>query len=472
MSQEFFQEVVNDLEKLLTTEKGYDVIIYAGENENIKELHAHSNILCTRSQYFNTAFSHEWAEKKDGKFIFKKPNVSPQLFKIILRFIYCGKIDLKELQGPEVLKLLIVVDELNIQSLISYIQNYLIKNQDEFLQQDPRGILEAVYQHESFTDLWNYCLEKICQEPKILFESDKFTSLKAPLLKLLLEKDDLGLDEIFIWDSLLKWGLAQNPSISKDITKWNKEDITIMERTLHGFIPLVRFYHISSDDFLDKIYPFKKLLPKDLAKDLVKFYIAPNRKPNIVEIQPPRISKHICDYDSILIKNHHFAVFASWIDKKNNLLHYNMKNIPYNFDLLYRVSRDSNTPATYHAKCDNKGPTIVVVKISNSEKIVGGYNPLIWISTNQVKSTNDSFIYLFTDGIDTKSAKVSYSNGDNYSIRNLAPYGPGFGQGSDLICRNDGQCYSFPSNSYPKIDGIPGGIFPIDDYEVFEVIKK
>jgi hypothetical protein len=85
MFQEFYQEVNSDLEQLLTTEIGYDVIIYVGENENTKELHAHSNILCARSQYFNAAFSNEWAEKKDGKFIFKKPNVSPQLFKIILR---------------------------------------------------------------------------------------------------------------------------------------------------------------------------------------------------------------------------------------------------------------------------------------------------------------------------------------------------------------------------------------------------
>jgi hypothetical protein len=85
MSFEYFQDLSNDLEKLLTTEKGYDVIIYVGENDNIKEFHAHSNILCTRSQYFCTAFSNEWANKKDGKFIFKKPNVSPELFKIILR---------------------------------------------------------------------------------------------------------------------------------------------------------------------------------------------------------------------------------------------------------------------------------------------------------------------------------------------------------------------------------------------------
>ncbi|CAB4387779.1 unnamed protein product [Rhizophagus irregularis] len=147
MSFEYFQELSNDLEKLLTTEKGYDVIIYVGENENIKEFHAHSSILCTRSQYFCSAFSNEWANKKDEKFIFKKPNISPELFKIILRYIYCGKIDLIKLQDPEVLKLLIVVDKLNIQSLISCIQKYLIKNKDKLLQQNPIEILETVYQY-------------------------------------------------------------------------------------------------------------------------------------------------------------------------------------------------------------------------------------------------------------------------------------------------------------------------------------
>jgi len=85
MTFECPQEVANDLEKLLEGDEEYDVIIYAGENENVNELYAHSNILRTRSQYFRTAFSNKWAEKKDGKFIFKKPNISPQYFKIILR---------------------------------------------------------------------------------------------------------------------------------------------------------------------------------------------------------------------------------------------------------------------------------------------------------------------------------------------------------------------------------------------------
>ena len=70
MTYEYYQEVANDFENLLKTEIGYDVIIYAGENENIKEFHAHSNILSTRSQYFCIAFSNEWAEKKGWKIYF------------------------------------------------------------------------------------------------------------------------------------------------------------------------------------------------------------------------------------------------------------------------------------------------------------------------------------------------------------------------------------------------------------------
>jgi hypothetical protein len=85
MSFEYSQELINDYEKLLEDDNGYDVIIYTGEDENVEEIHAHSIILCIRSQYFHAAFSNEWADKKDGKFILKKFNISPQIFKIILR---------------------------------------------------------------------------------------------------------------------------------------------------------------------------------------------------------------------------------------------------------------------------------------------------------------------------------------------------------------------------------------------------
>ena len=86
MYLKYSQETANDYEKLFETDDDYDVIIYAGENESMKEIHAHSLVLRTRSQYFRAGFSMKWAEKSNGKFIFKKPNISPQFFKIILRY--------------------------------------------------------------------------------------------------------------------------------------------------------------------------------------------------------------------------------------------------------------------------------------------------------------------------------------------------------------------------------------------------
>jgi hypothetical protein len=101
------------------------------------------------------------------------------------------------------------VDELNIQPLISHIQEFLIEYKTEFLHQNPTGILETIYQHETFTDLWKFCLETICKDPKILFNSDKFINIKASLLELLLKSDDLYMNEIEIWENLLKWCFAQ-----------------------------------------------------------------------------------------------------------------------------------------------------------------------------------------------------------------------------------------------------------------------
>ncbi|RGB31010.1 hypothetical protein C1646_710146 [Rhizophagus diaphanus] len=410
MSSKFWAELSNDYEKLFETEIGYDVIIYAGEEQYVKEIHAHSNILSIRSQYFRSAFSNEWAEKKDGKFILKKPNISPQLFNIILRFIYCGNIELKNLQGPDVLKLLIAVDELNIHPLVSHIQEFLIEHQTEFLYQNPTGILETVYQHETFTDLWNFCLEKICEEPKALFSSNSFTDLKAPLLELLLKRDDLNMDEIEIWENLLKWCFAQQ-NIKNEPSKWNKEDITKIERALYRFIPLIRFYDIEPTDFFYKVYCYKDVLPQDLIHNLLEFHIVPDMKPK--SKLTPRKPKY--QLDSTLIESNYIPVFASWIDKKDSS-HYNRKNIPYDFKLLYRSSQDGNDVLSFHRNCDNKGATIWIAKIKNSTQLIGGYNPLDWDQSWSWKSTEDSYLFNFTNGRDISTAKRSYVSKRNKAV--------------------------------------------------------
>ncbi|RIA79290.1 hypothetical protein C1645_841050 [Glomus cerebriforme] len=459
MSSKFLTELSNDYKTLFESEIGYDVIIYVGEEPNVKEIHAHSSILCIRSQYFRIAFSNTWAKKEDGKFILRKQNIEPYLFDIILRFVYYGNIELKDLQGPDVLKLLIAVDELNIQSLITHIQEYLIEHQIEFLRQNPTGILETIYEHETFTDLWNFYLDKICNEPKILFNSEKFINLKAPFLELLLKRDDLNMEEIEIWNNLLKWCFAQHNVIMEDSNKWNEDDIIKIKDLLHQFTPLIRFYDIEPTDFFYKVYYYKDILPQNLIHDLLEFHIVPSKKSKI-NLPPSRTT-----IDSELIKFNHIPIFVSWIDKKDTSF-YNQKRIPYKFKLLYRSNRDGFNNSTFHKLCNNKGATVWVAKILNSSQFIGGYNPLDW-SGSGPKHTTDSFLFNFLNENDKEVSYINIERGADYAVYCHKNHGPKMG---DLNCPDskfwsyDGGLRYYPNLSIPKT-------FTVENYEVFQVIK-
>ena len=130
----------------------------------------------------------------------------------------------------------------------------------------------------------------------------------------------------------------------------------------------------------------------------------------------------------------------------------------------------NNTTRRFHEKCDNKGATIVVVKIKGSEKIVGGYNPFDWDISERYKITRDSFIFSFTNRMNIKTVKVGYSNGV-CSIGCYSTFGPVFGGYFYSIYsqNNDDTIWKINDNnfsiSYSNI-GIPMGRVDVDDYEL------
>ena len=85
MTENFLLDLSQDIGRIFSSGDNYDLIIQAGEDQNMKEFFAHSLILNVRSTYFKTALSQEWAKKENGIFIFKKPNISPKNFEIILK---------------------------------------------------------------------------------------------------------------------------------------------------------------------------------------------------------------------------------------------------------------------------------------------------------------------------------------------------------------------------------------------------
>src|SRR3954453_9704413 len=158
MAENLLSELSQNIGQLFSTGDNYDLIIQAGEGQNMKEFFSHSLILSARSTYFKTALSKEWARKENGIIIFKKPNISPEIIELILNYLYTGTINFDKQDGIQLLKLLMATDELNLQKLSDYIQTYLIDNQAEFLRNDPAEILQTVFKYEACENLRKYCL--------------------------------------------------------------------------------------------------------------------------------------------------------------------------------------------------------------------------------------------------------------------------------------------------------------------------
>ncbi|GBC27024.2 BTB/POZ protein [Rhizophagus irregularis DAOM 181602=DAOM 197198] len=66
----------------------------------------------------------------------KLPNISPEIFQIILKYIYGGKLSLEEFDASYVVKILVAASELNLQELIPYTQSFLINNQADWIEQN------------------------------------------------------------------------------------------------------------------------------------------------------------------------------------------------------------------------------------------------------------------------------------------------------------------------------------------------
>ena len=205
----------------------------------------------------------------------------------IFRYIYTGHINIANKTGTELLGIMIASDELKFKKLTKLTEDFIIENHHQFLKNDPVGILQIVYCCKPLVNLQEFCLKKICSEPESLFNSDKFTQLSAPLLEIILKRDDLRLDEIEIWENLIKWGLAQEQALNQDVSKWSQDDINIFKRILYKFIPLIRFYEISTKDYFNKVKPYEEILSKELRDDILKFYMIPEYKP----VYTPRYPK-------------------------------------------------------------------------------------------------------------------------------------------------------------------------------------
>ena len=86
----------------------------------------------------------------------------------------------------------------------------------------------------------------------------------------------------------------------------------------------------------------------------------------ILDELKPKTLKHFKE-SVILTNEEHRNVLKGWLTPMDG-----------NWRLLFRASRDGFAAADFHSRCDNKGPTVTIVKSGNN--IFGGFTEVSWKS--------------------------------------------------------------------------------------------
>ncbi|CAB4483358.1 unnamed protein product [Rhizophagus irregularis] len=238
----------------------------------------------------------------------------------------------------------------------------------------------------------------------------------------------------------VNWGIKNTDSIlDDDLTKWAPMKFMDLEKTLHNCLPHVRFFQMSSNDYKKVRTDFKNILPQGLDDEIILYFLNlnPPNPPNPPNPEP-----------------------------SNNVLP---------LRILARASREGSDVKNFHDCCDNKGPTVVIIKVQDTNEIIGGYNQLDWRSAkynhdfyNEYEcKTSNSFIFSLTNRAIPTLSRVS-------SIIWCKNKGPCFGL-RDLWIQNDSPLNNIVGKSkrrsYEK-KIINRENFKIEEYEVFQIIDS
>ncbi|XP_065837528.1 uncharacterized protein [Oscarella lobularis] len=121
-------------------------------------------------------------------------------------------------------------------------------------------------------------------------------------------------------------------------------------------------------------------------------------------------------------------VMLSWLQEDG---------ISSDWKLIYRGTRDGFAASSFHTFCDNKGPTITLIK-SVGDCVFGGYSDVSWTSRNNYIQSTDAFLFAFvSNGLGTTPFRGRLFQNSQHAMFDHSSYGPTFGSGHDLHISSD-----------------------------------
>jgi len=138
--------------------------------------------------------------------------------------------------------------------------------------------------------------------------------------------------------------------------------------------------------------------------------------------------------------------------------------------LLFQASKNGDAVSTFHSRCDNKGPSVIIVE-TKSGNLFGGYTYANWSSSGGYSASTGAFLFRL------RPSKKRYNQRDtckDFAIHRHSDHGPVFGNGHTLFinnCMEVATCYvNNTGYNIPPNYELNGGeqYFRIKDYAVVQ----
>jgi len=280
----------------------------------------------------------------------------------------------------------------------------------------------------------------------------------------ILRSPNLAADEVDVFEAADKWASAECKRQKLKVDAENKRTV------LGDALNLIRFPAMSMAEVCTKVQASGMLNADELLQLFTWLGASKDSKPKIKWPSKEREGGGGFKGGDIMDAKQQKQL-ATMYDKDK----------PSRWDLIYKGKKDGLSGYNFHAKCDNQGPTMTVVRVSGNKYIMGGFTALNWGGNRSYQSDNKAFLFSLV-GNRGKPVKL-VSSGDAHSISDQSANGPSWGSGHNLHLyqqMNSNSNYASTGTSFrpedPSIqytqDLLAGAYnFTVEDIEVFKLKK-
>ncbi|UZO02517.1 uncharacterized protein OCT59_020997 [Rhizophagus irregularis] len=229
------------------------------------------------------------------------------------------------------------------------------------------------------------------------------------------------MNEVQIWNHVLKWGLDQNPGLPSDPESFTENDFSTLKILYNNFL-------------IEKFY----------LRHLVKLFLDHDHKQ--IDQSEPEKTKEIEPEAQAFEK-----IFSRQVQ------------------VIFQILSHRYLHNKFRKACNNQARTVTIIKVRNSNEILEGYsNPIEWKTGGIYVATYDSFIFSF-DNKSVENHILSRVRNTNFTISHHSSCGLSFEEG-DLILRgsklfNNSVC---TKASYDRPIRNSNSKFSVEELEVFQ----